>query len=120
MIEGGVELVVGGIHDDVFGPVVMFGLGGIMVEVYRDVSFRLAPISKEDALEMMEEIKGKKILEGYRGYPPVDKEKIADVIVSVSEIIAENHNIKEMDINPLICRYSEAEAVDVRILLGDD
>jgi|Deesub1362B_J571_1020462.scaffolds.fasta_scaffold00004_18 acetyl-CoA synthetase (ADP-forming) len=120
MVKKGVEVVVGGINDKIFGPVIMFGLGGIMVEIYRDVSFRLAPITKNDAAEMLSEIKGKKILDGYRTLPPVDKERLIRILVSASMLIYENSNIIEMDINPLICRNDDVKAVDIRIVLGDE
>lgn len=119
MVRQGIELVVGGIKDKIFGPVVMFGLGGLFVELYRDVSFRLAPISKGDAYDMMDEIKGKKILFGFRNYPPVNREKLADIIVSISKLISSNEYISEIDINPLICYGDEINAVDVRIITRD-
>ncbi|PCN51027.1 acetyl-CoA synthetase [Candidatus Geothermarchaeota archaeon ex4572_27] len=108
----GVELAAGGLRDRVFGPVVMFGLGGILIELYRDVSFRLAPIDRREALEMIGEIRASRILDGYRGLPPVDRERLADVLVSLSRLIAENEEIAEIDINPLICSGDEVYAVD--------
>ncbi len=118
-VPKGVELVIGGVRDKIFGPVVMFGLGGIFVEIYKDVSFRLAPVTISDAYEMIDEIRGRKILEGFRGLPPVNKQLIANVITSVSKLIYSNNEILEIDINPLICVGNEAYAVDVRIITGD-
>ncbi|WP_272985223.1 acetate--CoA ligase family protein [Fervidicoccus fontis] len=117
MPKGGLEVIVGGIRDPVFDATVMFGLGGIFVEVLKDVSFRIAPITKEEALEMINEIKARKILEGYRGEAPRDKEAIADIIVKVSKLLYENQELKEMDVNPVIVYEKGAYAVDARFIL---
>lgn len=120
MADKGVETIVGYIRDPQFGPVVMFGLGGIFVEIYRDVSFRLAPLSREDALSMIKEVKAYKILSGYRGIPPSDINKIADVIVRVGEIGYRYPEIREIDINPLMAYPDGVLALDVRIILGGE
>lgn len=117
MAPPGLEVIVGGIRDDVFGPTVMFGLGGIFVEVMRDVSFRIYPITIEDALEMINEIRSSAILNGYRGQPPVDKYALADIIVKTSKLLAENEEIEAVDLNPVIAYQQGAIAVDVRVIL---
>ncbi len=114
---GGIEVIVGGLRDNVFGPVVMFGLGGIFVEVLRDVSFRVAPISFEDALEMMKEIKAAKILEGYRNTPPIDKNSLAKIIVATAKLLEENPEVDSLDLNPIIAYPDKAIVVDARIIL---
>ncbi len=118
MAPPGQEAIVGLKKDAQFGHAIMFGLGGIFVEVYRDVSFRVVPIDKSDALEMMSEVKGFAILKGIRGKKPVDIEAIADVLVSVSKM-AEKENIIELDINPLIANESGAIAVDARAMVEE-
>lgn len=112
----GHETIVGLKKDMQFGHALMFGLGGIFVEVYRDVTFRVAPIEKSDALDMISEIKGCAILKGIRGRKPADIEAIAGVLVSVSQM-AERENIIELDINPLIVNESGAIAVDARAMV---
>ncbi len=119
MAEKGVETIVGLVKDPQFGPVVMFGLGGVFVEIYKDVSFRLAPLDKNDALDMIREVKAYKILQGYRGLPPSDIDAIADVIVKIGELGWRFREISELDINPLACYPSGVLALDVRIILGD-
>lgn len=120
-VSGGKEVIVGGLQDKSFGPTVMFGLGGIWVEVLKDTSFRLAPLTKEEALEMIKEIKGYPVLAGMRGEPPADVESIADVIEKIGILVAEFPQIFELDINPLFVFPSGrgTVAVDARILLGD-
>ncbi len=117
MAPPGLEVIVGGLRDAVFGPVVMFGLGGIFVEVLKDVSFRVAPITIEDAYEMMSEIKAAKLLEGYRGSPPVDKESIAKVILAAARLLEENPEIESLDLNPVIAYPDKALVVDARVIL---
>jgi len=118
MPKGGVEVIVGGLRDPVFDGVVMFGLGGVFVEVFRDVSFRVTPVSKDDALEMVREIKSFRILQGYRGGRPVDLEALADIIVKVSRLLSDLREVSEMDINPVIAYPEGAFAVDARFLLN--
>lgn len=120
MADKGVETIVGYIRDPQFGPVVMFGLGGIFVEVYKDVSFRLAPLSMEDALSMVKEVKAYKILSGYRGIPPSDINKISDVITRIGDLGYKFPEIREIDINPLVAYPDRVLALDVRIILGGD
>lgn len=116
MASPGHELIVGLKKDAQFGHALMFGLGGIFVEVYRDVSFRIVPIKKREALEMISEIKGYPILQGIRGKKPADMDSIADVLVSVSEM-ASKEKIIELDINPLIVNENGAIAVDARAMV---
>lgn len=119
MAPSGLELVVGMNKDPQFGPVVMFGLGGTLVEVLKDVAFRIVPLSKEDARSMIREIRAYKLLEGYRGQPAVDIGYIEELLLRVSKMVEENPEIKEMDINPLIAYEKGAIAVDARIILED-
>jgi acyl-CoA synthetase (NDP forming) len=118
MVRGSRELVVGMTRDDQFGPCVMFGLGGIFTEILRDISFRVAPIEKRDALEMTREIKAHKILDGIRGMPPADMDKLCDILITVGQIGMENESIKEIDINPLILSGSIPIAVDALVVLN--
>ena len=117
MIRGKRELVVGLIRDPQFGPCVMFGLGGIFTEILKDVSFRLAPLEKRDALEMMGEIKAHKILDAIRGMDAVDREILSEMLINVGRIGMENDTIKEIDINPVIISGSRPIAVDALVVL---
>ena len=119
MIKGKRELVVGMNRDPQFGPCVMFGLGGIFTEILKDVSFRIAPIEKKDALEMMKEIKGYKILDAVRGMSAVDLEVMAEILISVGQIGLDNKEISQIDINPLIICNGKPVAVDALIVLED-
>ncbi len=115
MARPGLELIIGGKRDEQFGPLVMFGLGGVLVEVMKDFSMRACPITKEDALEMMNEIKARVLLDGYRGSEPADKHALAELIVKVSKLMFENEKIKELDLNPVIAHRTGYSIVDVRI-----
>lgn len=117
MAKPGVEVIVGMSRDLQFGPVLMFGVGGIMVELLKDVSFRIAPITRCDAGEMIREIKAFPLLEGYRGSAPSSIKALEDILLNVSELVAKNPQIKEMDINPIFSRQEDAIAVDARIIL---
>jgi len=117
MIKGKRELVVGLIRDPQFGPCVMFGLGGIFTEILKDVSFRLAPLEKRDALEMMDEIKARKILDAVRGMDAVDRDILSEILINVGKIGVENDTIKEIDINPVIISGSRPVAVDALVVL---
>lgn len=116
-VPQGTEVIVGGLRDSVFGVAIMFGLGGVFVEVFKDVSFRIAPVNFEDALEMINEIKSRQILEGYRGNKPVDKKALADIIVKTSRLMLENKEIESIDLNPVMAYPNGAEVVDVRVIL---
>jgi acetyl-CoA synthetase (ADP-forming) len=117
MVRGQRELVVGLVRDPQFGPCVMFGLGGIFTEVLRDTVFRVAPLAKQDALDMMQEIRASKILEGTRGMAAVDKDMLAEILMAVGKIGMENDHIKEIDINPLIISDGKPVAVDALVVL---
>ncbi len=114
----GVEVIIGLIRDPQFGPTVMFGLGGVFVEVFRDVSFRVAPLTERDAEEMISEIKGSKLLEGYRGAEPVDKRALVDALVRAGQIGVDHPEVKEMDLNPVMAYPSGLKVVDARVILG--
>ncbi len=117
MVKGKRELVVGLIRDAQFGPCVMFGLGGIFTEVLKDTAFRIAPLEKRDAMEMMHEIKGKGILESIRGMPAADKDSLAEILIAVGRMGLEHEMIKEIDINPIIISGSKPVAVDALVVL---
>ena len=117
MIKGQRELVVGLNRDPQFGPCVMFGLGGIFTEILEDIAFRIAPLEKREALEMMQDIKAKKILEPIRGMPAADKGLLADMLMTVGRIGLELEMIKEIDINPVIISAGKPVAVDALVIL---
>lgn len=122
MAPAGIEIVVGGVRDPHFGPLVMVGLGGVFVEVLKDVSFRICPIAKVDAEEMLSELKGAAILNGVRGGKPVSRAAIIDVLLKIGGenglLLEHAADIKEADINPLIVSESGAVAVDARFILS--
>ena len=115
----GIEVIIGMSKDPQFGPVIMFGLGGIMVEVLKDVSFRIVPVTQKDAQEMIKEIKGYPLLEGYRGQEPASIPALKELIVSVSQFAEQNPQIKELDLNPIFAYKDKAIAVDARIILEE-
>ena len=117
MARPGIEIIIGMSKDAQFGPVIMFGLGGIFVEVLKDVSFRLIPILKRDAEEMIKEIKGYALLNGYRGQEPADIPSLVDVLMKVSALVEKTPEIKEIDLNPVFAYKDTAVAVDARIVL---
>ena len=117
MMPRGYEVIIGGKKDPTFGQTIAFGLGGIFVEVFEDVSLRVVPISKEDAREMIQEIKGYKILKGYRGKKPADINALIDILLKTSKMLEENEEIKELDINPVFALHKGAYAGDARIIL---
>jgi len=117
MAPPGLEVIVGMSKDVQFGPVLMFGLGGILVEVLKDVSFRIVPLTRRDAAEMIREIKGYPLLEGYRGQEPADISALEELIVKVSQFVDQNPEMKELDLNPIFAYRDRAIAVDARIIL---
>lgn len=119
MAPPGVEVIVGMSTDPQFGPVLMFGLGGVWVEVLKDVAFRLIPISPKDAREMISEIKGFPLLQGYRGHEPVDIAALEEVLLDVSQMVEMTPTIKELDINPLFAYKQGAVAVDARLVVEE-
>lgn len=114
MAPQGLEVIIGGISDNQFGPVVMFGLGGIFVELFRDVAFGLAPLTMDDALWLITQVKGYRLLEGYRGKPPIDKQRLAGLIVSVSEVMATGM-VGEIDLNPVALYPEGAMILDAKM-----
>ena len=117
MAPPGTEVIAGLTQDAQFGPVVMFGLGGIFVEVYRDVSFRLIPLTEPDAAAMIREIKASPVLQGVRGGRSADLKALADLLLTVSRMAEENPEIAEMDLNPIIVYEEGLSVVDARVLL---
>ena len=119
MVRGGRETIIGVTHDPNFGPLIMFGLGGIYVEVFKDVAFRLHPLTDIEASEMIREMRSYKLLEGVRGEPPADIDAIKETLLRVSQLITDFHEIKEMDINPFIVQPvgQGGVAVDARFAL---
>ena len=117
MARVGTEVIVGVSKDEKFGPVLMFGLGGIFVEIMKDVSFRLVPIAKRDARQMVREIKGYPLLEGYRGQEPANVEVLEEILLKVSDLVEKHQEIKEMDLNPIFAYCDGAIVVDARIIL---
>ena len=119
MVAEGQEVMVGAVTDPSFGKMVGFGLGGIFVEVMKDITFRLAPVSKKDALSMLDSIGAAEVLRGVRGGKGVDRAALADIIGKVSKLISDIPEIHEVDLNPIFATDKGAKAVDVRIVLGD-
>lgn len=119
MVPAGTEVLIGTVTDPTFGKVVAFGLGGVLVEVLKDVTFRLAPASKDDALSMLDGIRAAEILRGVRGGAAVDREALADLIVKAGQLAADFPQIAEVDLNPVFASADGVMAADVRILLTD-
>jgi acyl-CoA synthetase (NDP forming) len=119
MVKGSREVMIGMTRDPVFGPSIAFGLGGIFTEVLEDVVFRVAPLTKRDALDMLDGIRAKKILGAVRGMPAVDRDVLADSLVAVGRIALDFPEIEAIDINPLIVRGRRAVAVDALMVLAE-
>ena len=119
MAEPGVEVITGMTMDPQFGPVLMFGLGGVLVEVLKDVAFRIVPITRRDASQMIREIQGFPILEGHRGAEPSDIGALEALLVQLSEFIEAHPDIVELDLNPVFAYPKGAVAVDARIVLSE-
>src|SRR5881397_1973851 len=120
MLADGTEVIVGSITDTSFGKLVAFGLGGVLVEVLKDITFRLAPATKQDALSMLDGIQAHEILKGVRGGEPVNRTALADVIVKVSQLVTDFPEIVELDLNPVFATRKDAIAADVRIVVDFD
>jgi len=116
--EPGTEVIIGSTTDPQFGPVMMFGLGGVFVEVLKDVAFRIVPLEERDARQMVRDIEGFAILEGVRGQPPADTDALERIILQVSQFIAEHPEVEELDLNPVLAYADGAVAVDARIILA--
>ena len=119
MARPGVEVIIGMSKDAQFGPMIMFGLGGIWVELLKDISFRIAPLTRADAAEMISDIKGYPLLTGYRGQEAVDIAQLEDFILKVSDFADSNPVVKELDLNPVFAYSDGAVAVDARVILED-
>jgi acetyltransferase len=117
MAQKGIEVIIGTKIDDQFGPVIMYGLGGVLVEILKDVSFRVLPISRRSAQRMIAETKSHPILDGVRGDSPYDKKALVNLLLVCSEIIEAYPQIEEMDLNPVIVHHAGLSIVDARILL---
>jgi acetyl coenzyme A synthetase (ADP forming)-like protein len=119
MLKGGHEVIVGAVTDPSFGKLVAFGLGGILVEVLKDVTFRLAPLSQDEALGMLDSIEAKDVLKGVRGEPPVNREALALILSHVGALVSDFPEITELDLNPVFATPKGATAADVRIVIGE-
>ena len=117
MVRPGTEVIVGVSKDPQFGPVIMFGLGGIFVELLKDVTFRVIPVEQRDAREMIKEVKGYPLLQGYRGKESANISALVEVILKISKLIEENPHIKELELNPIFVYREKAVGVDARIIL---
>jgi acetyl-CoA synthetase (ADP-forming) len=117
MAPASTEVIVGAIKDPQFGPALMFGLGGIFVEVLKDVTFRVAPINEYEAREMITEVRAYPLLKGYRNLPPADIEAIIKILLNTSRLVMEHEEIKEVDLNPIMVYEKGAKTVDARIIL---
>jgi acetyltransferase len=118
MAAKGVEVIIGAAKDPQFGPILMFGLGGVFVEVLKDVVFRTLPLDREEAGKMLDEVRGKALLEGVRGNRAVDREKLVSLLLDVSRIVMANPEITEIDLNPVIVSADGYAVVDARMLLA--
>lgn len=119
MAKPGIEVIMGMTQDPSFGPVLMFGLGGILVEVLQDVAFGIAPLEQKDAAAMIDQVKGKRLLEGYRGQNSVDKSCLENMLLRLSAFVDGRSEIAEIDMNPVFARKDGAIVVDARIILTD-
>jgi acyl-CoA synthetase (NDP forming) len=119
MAEPGIEVIVGTTTDPQFGPVLMFGLGGVLVEVLKDVAFRIVPIERRDAAQMVREIQGFPLLRGYRGQPPADLNALEELLLQVSAYVEANSQVAELDLNPVFAYQKGALLVDARIVLKE-
>ena len=117
MVPSSTEVIVGATKDPTFGLTIMFGLGGIFVEILKDVSFRLVPITRLDAVEMIHEIRSYKILEGTRGMPRADESALVKILLNTSKMLMECSEIKELDMNPIMVYEKGAKIVDARVIL---
>ena len=119
MAPAGVEVIIGASKDPQFGHVIMFGLGGVLVELLKDVSLRLVPLTPRDARQMVREIKSLPLLQGFRQYPACDLEKLEQAVLSLSNYLEGHPEIKELDLNPIICYPDSLVAVDARVVLEE-
>ena len=117
MVPSSIEVIVGSINDPQFGQTLMFGFGGTFVEIMKDVSFRIAPINRTEAFEMITEVKAYPLLTGYRGQQPVDIKSIVNILLNTSKLVMDHTQIKELDLNPIMVYEKGAKTVDARIIL---
>jgi len=117
MARSGIEIIIGMLKDPQFGPVLMFGLGGILVEVLKDVSFRIVPLTRRDAREMIKEIKGYTLLKGYRGHEPADIAYLEDLLLKISDFCEKTPELKELDLNPVFAYKEGGAIVDARMVI---
>jgi acyl-CoA synthetase (NDP forming) len=119
MAPPGLEVIVGMNRDPQFGPVILFGLGGIMVEIFQDVSLRLLPFSRDDALDMIREIKGYGLIAGYRGQPAVDEQALAECLLAVAGLAEKHPEITEIDLNPVFAYPKGILVADARMIVKE-
>lgn len=119
MMPKGVEVIIGGIRDIQFGPVIMFGLGGVFVEVFKDVQFRMAPLNIKDAMNLIQSIKAYPMLNGFRGIDPINFELLSELIVKTGDFMIKNQDVVEIDLNPLICYDNKIQILDASIGISD-
>lgn len=119
-VEAGTEVIVGGLRDPSFGPVVMTGLGGVFTEVYEDTSHRVAPVGHTEARAALDELTAARLLRGYRGRDPADLDALADVVVAVGDLVVEHESIVEVDLNPVLATAEGAVALDALVVHSDD
>jgi len=117
MASSSTEVIVGATKDPQFGPAIMFGLGGIFVEILKDVTFRIAPVTEDEAREMITDVKAYPLLKGYRNMPQADIEAIVEILLNTSRLVMEHQEIKELDLNPIMVYEKGAKTVDARIIL---
>lgn len=118
--DAGTEVIVGGLRDSSFGPVVLAGLGGVFTEVFEDTGHRLAPIDRAEARETLEELTAAKLLRGYRGGEPADLDALADIVVAVGDLLVDHDAITEIDVNPVLATGEGAVALDALVVLGGE
>lgn len=117
MVKGGREIIIGAVKNDQYGHLLMFGFGGTFVEVFNDVTFRLAPLTPEDAWEMINGIQSSKLLEGYRGQPAVDKKALVNLLLRLSQLVTDFPQITELDMNPVLALEKGAKIADAGIVV---
>jgi len=115
-VKGRVELIMGMLRDPHFGPCVMIGLGGVMAEIFRDTAFAMAPLSHQEALDLIDRVQGRKLLSGFRGMQPVDRDELAGLLIALGNLGLATERIREIDINPLIVTADGAIAVDATVI----
>jgi acyl-CoA synthetase (NDP forming) len=119
MVPPGVEMIVGALQDPLFGPLVACGTGGVLVDLLTDTAFRLHPLNESDAREMLDELKGSRLLRGYRGAPPANEAALRDTLLRISGLLTVAQEVHELDLNPVIVTSSTATVADVRIRISD-